>query len=223
MHLVFRFGKQCVRGVAERGNFQQANCREKSFDKERRTPPERRERPMFAGEIRMENAFVPTARPERIVRIFADHVEKRLEDTKGKRPRVLRHEQNVRTIAAANFVHKFRKALGVREIENSVRLGSVAIAAADHKLVPGFRELQHLAVFFPAANAAQLKGMNERTVFRREIADRAFMAYFAYAGKVPQRMIQDDQHFRNLMERGEKLAKPCRRGICRVFRELAHD
>ena len=106
MHLVLRLGEQCVHGVAERGNFQETNSCKKRLDEDRRTTPKRCERPMFAVEIWMEDAFVPAARSERIVRVFANDIEKRLEDAQRERPRVWRHEKNVRTIAAAYFVHK---------------------------------------------------------------------------------------------------------------------
>ena len=170
---MFRFRHGELRGPANGSHFEQAHRGEEQPDERRRGFPERGQRAHHSDRIGVKDAFVPPPGTARMIGIFAHHIEQGLEYANHEWLGVLGHEQDVATTLLAHFVDKLRKAFRVRQIYDGAGLHSVAVAPADHHLVPLFREIQDRPILFPAPHTAQFETMKQVAELGDKIGERA--------------------------------------------------
>jgi hypothetical protein len=113
----------------------------------------------------MIDALVPVARALRKLGIVAHRVDGRLQNAVLPRLGVLRHEEHVALLLAANLVHELGKAGRVGQVDVGVRLHAVTVAAGDEQHVPLLRQLPRGAVLIPVAQAVQLQRVQKRAPF----------------------------------------------------------
>jgi hypothetical protein len=95
----------------------------------------------------------------------------------------------------------------VGEIEESVGLDDMAVAAGDDGLGGDFSESDDGAVFAPAAHAVQLEGVQARSEAREEFGNGRAMRLLANPPLIPQRMVENDENARRVSPRGQNLSQ----------------
>ena len=107
--------------------------------------------------VGMVDALVPGARALRELGVVADGVDGGLQDAVLPRLGVLRHEEHVALLLAADLVDELSEASGVGQVDVGVGLHAVAVAAGDEQHVPFLGQAADGAVLIPVAQAVQAR------------------------------------------------------------------
>ncbi len=121
------------------------------------------------------------------------------------------------------FVNELGKVLRIGETYNGARCDSVAVAAADDGLIPFLGEFQDGVIFLPASQAAKFEGVHQVSELRHEIGECLNMLLPADSGKVPQRVVKNDQDVGILVEGREEIEQAFLRRVPGVAAQLNHD
>src|SRR5215469_3834047 len=134
----------------------------------------------------MKHTFIPALRADGVFGIIPNDIEQRLQNSQGKRFRVLRHEQRVCTPLPAHLMNVFCETFRFGQIDHTTRLAAMTVSAGDDRLVPSFGKMQDRLVFLPAAEAPKFQRMDEHSVLSQKRTSRASVELLANVGEVPQ-------------------------------------
>ena len=113
----------------------------------------------------------------------------------------------------ADLFDEFSEAGSVREVDAGAGLHAVPVSAGDQEMAGFLSELEHGAVLAGVAETIQLQGVEGRAGQRQEAKHLVAVGVRANAMKVPDRVIEDDEHARKGMEVGENAAKLVLEGL----------
>ena len=116
---------------------------------------------MMPLESGWKNPIVPIPRSFWKVGVISDHIQRRQKNPVPPWLGILCHEEDVADTVTANLVNKLVKARRMRQVRVCIGLNAMAVATADHKVVPLFRYRLSLTVLLPAAQAVQLQRVDE--------------------------------------------------------------
>src|ERR1700733_16014660 len=119
---------------------------------------------------------------------------------------------------APHFMDKFIETLRPREVHVRIRFDAMPVTAADHQLVPLARQSGGFAVLFPIPEAVQFEGVDELSVNREEIVHQHLMLLCPDAVEIPERMVEDDEYTRDLIEFRQHLGEELWWGLFRGHR-----
>ena len=99
--------------------------------------------------------------PSAIFGIFANDVQEGPRRADDGRLGVLRHQEHVASLPAADFVHKFGKGFAAGQIQGAARLAPVAVSAGDQRALPAFGQFDDFLVFLGTARGVEFKGVQK--------------------------------------------------------------
>lgn len=108
----------------------------------------------------VEESIGPAARLASDAWIGPENVLHGLEPAESQRLTILRQEQHAADALVAHLGGEFSERLRVRQIDQGVRLQSVAVSPGDGWQLLGGGEIEHVPILAPGAQPVQLQGVN---------------------------------------------------------------
>jgi hypothetical protein len=110
-------------------------------------------------------------------------------------------------LLGADLVDKLAKRLGVREIEGSTWLASVPVPTRDQESPPATSQLNDAVVLNPATGSVDFKRMQEGHIATQKLIEDFSVSLLPHATEVPKGMVEDDEHFRTLIQHRKQFAQ----------------
>ena len=129
----------------------------------------------------MKNSTIPTLRPHRIFRVFANYVKQSLNGAHAHRFRVLRHEKDMAALLFPNLVDKLRETLGASQIQDAAGFTAVPVSTGDDQALPAISQLYDSIILFPATHGIDLERVQESYVPLQKLIENLRVALLSQA------------------------------------------